>query len=113
MNSSGGKTPSTARPSAYNANAMAMIRNELSQYANSGDTSTGQQSPQPQQSQQQVESDCNSLRRQFTNGSILQQSERDVIIIRQMLAQVAFDVSSHQFSLFHIVSKLRMALLIR
>jgi hypothetical protein len=55
MNSSGGKTPSTARPSAYNANAMAMIRNELSQFANSGDaSSSGQQSPQPSQNQQQV-----------------------------------------------------------
>jgi hypothetical protein len=53
MNSSGGKTPSSAsssRPSAYNANAMAMIRNELSQYANSGEA-TGQQSPQPHQQQ--------------------------------------------------------------
>ncbi|CAO1419896.1 unnamed protein product [Diamesa tonsa] len=37
MNSSGGKTPSSGRASAYNAQAMAMIRNELSQFANSGD----------------------------------------------------------------------------
>lgn len=83
MNSSGGKTPSTARPSAYNANAMAMIRNELSQFANSGEPSNGQQSPQPPQNQQ------------HTNGFISQQqSDRDVLFIRQMLTQVGFDVSS-------------------
>ncbi|KAG5671759.1 hypothetical protein PVAND_001938 [Polypedilum vanderplanki] len=80
MNSSGGKTPSTssassARPSAYNANAMAMIRNELSQYANSGEM-TGQQSPQPQQCQQQA-----------TNV------DRNVIFLQQMLSQVGIDVS--------------------
>ncbi|KAL7026087.1 hypothetical protein ACKWTF_013785 [Chironomus riparius] len=74
MNSSGGKTPSSARHSAYNANAMAMIRNELSQFANSGETSTGQQSPQPPQNQQQQSN-----------------VERDVLFIRQMLTQVGFD----------------------
>lgn len=53
MNSSGGKTPSTARPPAYKAIALAKIRNELSQFANSGESSSsGQQSPQPPQNQQ-------------------------------------------------------------
>ena len=101
MNSSGGKTPSTARPSAYNANAMKMIRNELSQFANSGDSSTGQQSPQPPPNQQQqVDSQYHDvLRQQITNGFILQQtSERDVLCIRQMLNQVGFDVSIRFFS---------------
>lgn len=42
MNSSGGRTPSTARTPTYNSNAMAMIRNELSQFANSVDASSGQ-----------------------------------------------------------------------
>lgn len=37
MNSSGGRTPSSARTPTYNSNAMAMIRNELSQFANSAD----------------------------------------------------------------------------
>lgn len=49
MNSSGGKTPLSARPPAYKADALAMIRNELSQFAHSGESSSsGQQSPQNQ-----------------------------------------------------------------
>ena len=53
MNSSGGKTPSSGRASAYNAQAMAMIRNELSQFANSGEVNGSSQQQQLQQQQQQ------------------------------------------------------------
>jgi outer membrane protein OmpA-like peptidoglycan-associated protein len=92
MNSSGGKTPSTARPPAYKANALAMIRNELSQFANSGESSSsGQQSPQPPQNQQvdftfryqTFHADKTSLQ-----SSSQQNIDRNVLLIHQMLSQV-------------------------
>lgn len=77
MNSSGGKTPSTARPPAYKANALAMIRNELSQFANSGESSSsGQQSPQPPQNQQVSDSTDLSVCRWFSLSNILPHSRR-------------------------------------
>lgn len=103
MNSSGGKTPSTARPPAYKANALAMIRNELSQFANSGESSSsGQQSPQPPQNQQ-VSRDSSSHSFQSPtlifpaqSSSQSQNIDRDVLLIRQMLSQAGmagFEVS--------------------
>lgn len=105
MNSSGGKTPSTARPPSYKANALAMIRNELSQFANSGESSSsGQQSPQPPQNQQVellrfLHLASNSpfpLHFQPSAQSI----EREVLLIRQMLSQAGvsgFEVSFDAF----------------
>lgn len=101
MNSSGGKTPSTARPPAYKANALAMIRNELSQFANSGESSpSGQQSPQPPQNQQVSLDRCQILLISIflipQSSSQSQNIDREVLLIRQMLSQVGvagFDVS--------------------
>lgn len=53
MNISGGRTPTNPAKPPYKANQLEKIRNELSPYANSGESSlSGQQSPQPQHNQQ-------------------------------------------------------------
>jgi hypothetical protein len=95
MNSSGGKTPSTARPPAYKANALAIIRNELSPFDKLAESSSSQQSPQPSQNQQ-VSSSL-PLRNASTVSTLLslqspspsQNIDRGVLLIRQMLSQGA------------------------
>lgn len=62
MNLSGGRTPTNPAKPPYKANQLEKIRNELSPYANSGETSSsGQQSPQPQHNQQVIWSSIYSI----------------------------------------------------
>lgn len=83
-----------------------MIRNELSQFANSGESSSsGQQSPQPPQNQQvdelslQATDLCSPFPLHFQPTA--QSIEREVLLIRQMLSQAGvsgFEVSFDAFS---------------
>lgn len=83
-----------------------MIRNELSQFANSGESSSsGQQSPQPPHNQQVDElflkETDNELTFPLHFQPTAQSIEREVLLIRQMLSQAGvsgFEVSFDAFS---------------
>lgn len=105
MNSSGGKQPSSARPSAkdYNAKAMAMIRSELSQFATHGDGAQQQQSQQAQvgnpvstslfANSKQIESNPHFPPFQQHNLAVQQQAQNLDLALRQALSQLPVQYS--------------------
>lgn len=91
MNSSGGRTPSTARTPTYNSNAMAMIRNELSQFANSVvDATAGQAQMSQTVSYFLAINNLNSYHTKL-QPTTSQNLEREVLLIRQMLSQAGIN----------------------
>jgi hypothetical protein len=68
-----GRTPNNPAKPPYKANQLEKIRNELSPYANSGESSSsGQQSPQPPQNQQVTQNFYLNIQQLFDEESIKQ-----------------------------------------
>jgi hypothetical protein len=104
-----GRTPTNPAKPPYKANQLEKIRNELSPYANSGESSSsGQQSPQPPQNQQVTWYNTPQyiiiLKFSFQNFSVTTKSIKAMkfnlcVYVRHDIF-FTYHMSVHEFSLF-------------